>query len=299
MHTHSHAVNTSHSPCATRSEITVKQTNHKFDHKVNHELDHKVSDCHVSIEQLSVTIGKKTVLNQINAKLKSGKITALLGPNGAGKSTLLKALCQEQKASQGRVLFHGKPLAAWNRMALAQSLAVLPQHASLSFPFTVQEVVAMGLYPLSLSHQQGQSVIEKQLDNVDLLPFKHRQYPNLSGGEKQRVQLARVLTQLTQSPVTPLLLLDEPTAALDLAQQHRVLQLMQTLAHEHGYTLVVVLHDLNQAVRYADELLVLHQGNIVSVGSPKHALNPDIIERVWGYKPIYFDAGNGEHPLIY
>ena len=253
----------------------------------------------VSINNLSVHIGKKPVLNDINLEIMPGQVTALLGPNGAGKSTLLKSLCQETELSAGSISMLGKPLHNWNRAELAKSLAVLPQHASLTFPFKVHEVVQMGLYPLSISQQQGLEIVDKQLQQVALSALKYRSYPTLSGGEKQRVQLARVLTQLAQAESTPILLLDEPTSALDLAQQHRVLELAHTLAHKHNYCVVVVLHDLNQACRYADRLVVLEQGEVVSDGKPAEALTADIIEKVWHYKPTFVIDPNNKLPLIF
>lgn len=253
----------------------------------------------VSINNLSVHIGKKPVLNDINLEIMPGQVTALLGPNGAGKSTLLKSLCQETKLSAGSISVLGKSLANWNRAELAKSLAVLPQHASLTFPFKVHEVVQMGLYPLSINQQQGLDLVDKQLQQVALSALKYRSYPTLSGGEKQRVQLARVLTQLAQAESTPILLLDEPTSALDLAQQHRVLELAHTLAHKHNYCVVVVLHDLNQACRYADRLVVLKQGEVVSDGKPTDALTAEIIEKVWHYKPTLVIDPSSKQPLIF
>ncbi|MGL5027302.1 MAG: ATP-binding cassette domain-containing protein, partial [Shewanella oncorhynchi] len=154
----------------------------------------------LSICQLDVNIGPKTVLSDINVQFQSGAVTALLGPNGAGKSTLLKALCQEISTPRQSIRLGHSQLADWPRSELAKSLAVLPQHASLTFPFTVSEVVAMGLYPLTISNIDGDALVAEQLAQVGLTHLAKRSYPTLSGGEKQRVQLARVLTQLRQSP---------------------------------------------------------------------------------------------------
>ncbi|MFB2637645.1 heme ABC transporter ATP-binding protein [Shewanella bicestrii] len=253
----------------------------------------------LSVDRLSYAIGDKAVLKDICVQFQPGSVTALLGPNGAGKSTLLKALCQEIPAARGSIQLGHCPLADWPRSELAKSLAVLPQHASLTFPFKVNEVVAMGLYPLTLSQQAGQHLVTKWLTEVEILHLAQRSYPTLSGGEKQRVQLARVLTQLSQSPFPPILLLDEPTLALDLAQQHKVLALAKNLAHKHAYTVIVVLHDLNQAARYSDRVIVLKQGEIVSEGSAKEALSAEIIRQVWDYEPEFIPAPQGGYPLIF
>lgn len=253
----------------------------------------------LSIANLSLTIGRKRVLDNIDMSFKAGQVTALLGPNGAGKSSLLKALCQEVAPNTGAIELNQRPLKVWQRAELAKSLAVLPQHASLTFPFSVTEVVAMGLYPLTINRVEGHKLINQQLAAVGLTHLANRSYPTLSGGEKQRVQLARVLTQLQQSPFAPILLLDEPTSALDLAQQHNVLQLVHNLAHEQGYTVVVVLHDLNQATRYADHLLVLKQGQLVAQGTATQALSTQTIRDVWGYDARLVASPDGGHPLIF
>jgi iron complex transport system ATP-binding protein len=253
----------------------------------------------INIQQLSIEIAKKTVLSEIELNIKSGQVTALLGPNGAGKSTLLKGLCQEIPLKTGSIRVYDKPLEKWSRQQLATSLAVLPQHASLTFPFKVHEVVEMGLYPLTVSQRQGKILVDEQLENVALLPLKHRSYPTLSGGEKQRVQLARVLTQLALSTRPPILLLDEPTSALDLAQQHRVLELARDLAHQQEYAVIVVLHDLNQASRYADRLVVLENGRIVSDGTPRDTLTPELIRQVWHYNPTVIMEPGKQTPLMF
>ncbi|MEC4724993.1 heme ABC transporter ATP-binding protein [Shewanella sp. D64] len=253
----------------------------------------------IDIKHVSVRINHKPVLTNINLQIKPGKVTALLGPNGAGKSTLLKCICQDNQLDAGQIALANRPIQDWDRLSLARNLAVLPQHASLTFPFEVHEVVAMGLYPLTLSSKQGMALIDEQLDLLALSALKHRSYPTLSGGEKQRVQLARVLTQLQQATQPPVLLLDEPTSALDLAQQHRVLSLARSLAHQQDYAVVVVLHDLNQASRYADELVILEHGQIVSQGVPGVALSPETIRQVWQYDPLVVISPDSHVPLLF
>ena len=285
---------TSYAKSESRSDSILAPRAH-----LTHSTHAQFERTKLSISKLDVSIGQKKVLSDINVQFKPGAVTALLGPNGAGKSTLLKALCQEISTPRQSIRLGHSQLADWPRRELAKSLAVLPQHASLTFPFTVSEVVAMGLYPLTISNKEGEALVAEQLAQVGLTHLAKRSYPTLSGGEKQRVQLARVLTQLSQSPFPPILLLDEPTSALDLAQQHRVLELAQNLAHQHAYTVIVVLHDLNQAARYSDQLIVLKQGRIVSEGTPAEALSVDTIREVWDYEPVYVPAPQGGHPLIF
>lgn len=252
----------------------------------------------LSVNNLDVAIGNKPLLHDINLTIQPGKITALLGPNGAGKSTLLKAICGEMPIAAGHVEFYGKSMTQWQRIELARHMGVLPQHNSLSFPFKVREVVEMGLFPLEASQAQARIIVDHALEQVDVCHLADRRYPTLSGGEKQRVQLARVLTQLSQAKQPPLLLLDEPTSALDLAQQHRVLNLAKELAHEQGVGVIAVLHDLNQAARYADELVVLHDGTIRSQGAPNKVLTDDEIETVWHYRPTLVTDPNHGTPVI-
>ncbi|NRD73200.1 heme ABC transporter ATP-binding protein [Shewanella sp. VB17] len=253
----------------------------------------------INVKHVSVRINHKPVLTNINLHIKSGKVTALLGPNGAGKSTLLKSLCQDNKLDSGEIILANRPIQEWDRLTLAKNLAVLPQHASLTFPFEVHQVVAMGLYPLTLNSQQGMAIVDQQLDKLSLTSLKYRRYPTLSGGEKQRVQLARVLTQLQQASQPPILLLDEPTSALDLAQQHRVLSLARSLAHEQHYAVVVVLHDLNQASRYADTLVILEHGQIVDEGPANTTLTAETVKRVWQYEPLVVNAPGSQIPLLF
>ena len=253
----------------------------------------------IDIKHVSVRINHKPVLTNINLHIPAGKVTALLGPNGAGKSTLLKSLSQEVQLDAGKIALNDRPVQDFDRLELAKHLAVLPQHASLTFPFAVHEVVAMGLYPLTLSNKQGMELVDEQLNRLALTSLKYRSYPTLSGGEKQRVQLARVLTQLQQAQRPPVLLLDEPTSALDLAQQHRVLSLAKELAHQHNYAVVVVLHDLNQASRYADNLVILERGQIVSQGPARTTLTPQTIKQVWQYEPLIINAPGCETPLLF
>ncbi|MGI2001071.1 heme ABC transporter ATP-binding protein [Shewanella frigidimarina] len=253
----------------------------------------------IELNNVSVHIGKKSVLSNINLQIKPGQVTALLGPNGAGKSSLLKCLSQEITLTGGQIKVWGKALPLWERPHLAKSLAVLPQHASLTFPFKVHEVIKMGLYPLTIGQQEGNNLVDYQLEQVSLSALKYRSYPTLSGGEKQRVQLARVLAQLAQAENSPILLLDEPTSALDLAQQHRVLSLAKELAHQHNYTVIVVLHDLNQASRYADRLVILDNGSVVSDGAPIEALTAEIINTVWHYNPVVVMEPGNPTPLLF
>ena len=232
------------------------------------------------------------LLDRVTLSVKAGEVFGLLGPNGAGKTTLLKAISGDINAS-GSITLYGKELRDWNRRELAKHLAVLPQASQLTFPFSAREVVALGLTPLSLSKAEAGKFIKEKMEITDCYRFAHRSYLSLSGGERQRVQLARVLLQLSQATHAPLLLLDEPTSAQDLGQQHNLLQLVQQLAKAEKFGVVVILHDLNQVLRYCDNCCLLDKGQVCVVDSPVDVLSDERIRQYWEYQSqrIVLDSG--------
>ncbi|MEC6823035.1 heme ABC transporter ATP-binding protein [Photobacterium piscicola] len=237
----------------------------------------------ISARDLQLTLAGKVLLDDFNIDIKAGEITALLGPNGAGKSTLLKILCGEMTPESGQVTFFNRNIEDWQRSELACHLGILPQHSSLSFAFTCKEVVELGTMPLCLSRQEIDDITLTTMRNTDVLHLAPRLYPTLSGGEKQRIHFARVLTQLSQADDKCILMLDEPTSALDLAHQHKTLQMAQTMAAK-GAAVIIVLHDLNLAAQYAQRMVIIQQGKIQADGSPWQALQPAIINNVYGWQ---------------
>ncbi|MGD8172355.1 heme ABC transporter ATP-binding protein [Vibrio sp. TRT 21S02] len=250
----------------------------------------------VAIQQLSVSLGGRDVLQDIDLTLNRSEFTALLGPNGTGKSTLLKALTGEL-AAQGQFEVFGQPRDTWPTSTLAKHLGVLPQNSSLSFNFTAREVVALGGIGLTMSNTELAQVVQDYMTRTDVFHLALRAYPTLSGGEKQRVHFARVLTQLHQSGSNKILLLDEPTSALDIHHQHSTLALARSLA-KAGATVVAVLHDLNLAAQYADRLVILNQGNIVADAPPASALQVDIIEQVYHHRVAVIPHPEYGHPVV-
>ncbi|OEF27605.1 heme ABC transporter ATP-binding protein [Vibrio rumoiensis] len=256
----------------------------------------------ITASHLNLKYGQKVILDNINIELKTGQVTALLGPNGAGKSSLLKILCGEQEAdinsNQPPVIqYFGKPRTEWNKNVLAKHLGILPQHSTLSFPFLVKEVVELGGLPLTISNVGLKSISEQCMSDVGIQHIKDRMYPSLSGGEKQRVHLARVLTQLSQAKDHKIFMLDEPTSALDLSHQHNTLMLAREMARS-GAAIVVVLHDLNLASQYSDRILLLNKGKIVADGSPWETLTSDIIENVYQQKTMITPHPNYDIPVV-
>ncbi len=223
------------------------------------------------------------VLSDVSISVDPGKITALVGQNGAGKSTLLKALSGELNPQQGEVTLHDQPIQRWEGQDRARLLSVLPQQHALNFEFRVEEVVALGRYPHDTGRVRDDQIVQEALALCDLSHFSKRSIDDISGGERQRVHLARVLAQIweTQPEGPCFLLLDEPTTGLDLSHQQALFTAVQQFARREVGILLVV-HDLNLAARYADQVVLMHQGQVVEQGTPDQVFQTDTLQR-------YFD----------
>ncbi|MEU8762918.1 heme ABC transporter ATP-binding protein [Streptomyces sp. NPDC048659] len=226
---------------------------------------------------LRLALGRRPVLDGVDVTVRAGEVLALVGPNGAGKSTLLAALAGDLAPDAGEVRIAGRPAGAWSAAELALRRAVLPQDAALSFPFPVAEVVRMGRAPWTgtAGEADDEAAVAEALALTETAEFAARPFPALSGGERARVALARVLAQRTG-----LLLLDEPTAALDLRHQELVLGVCRARAAA-GVAVVAVLHDLGLAAAYADRVAVLHEGRIAAAGPPAEVLGGELLSRVY------------------
>ncbi|WP_277371630.1 heme ABC transporter ATP-binding protein [Rhodococcus rhodochrous] len=231
--------------------------------------------------------GEREILHGIDFEVRTGEVVALVGPNGAGKSTLLAALSGDHPISGGTVEIEGRPLERWSSIALARRRAVLPQQHTVGFPFTARQVVRMGRAAWTRTPRQDHDdrIVAEAFATCDVTHLADRPFPALSGGERARVALARVLAQDTET-----LLLDEPTAALDLGHQEAVMQVVRARADD-GHAVVVVLHDLGLAAAYADRVCVLEQGRIVADGAPGDVLTEELLGRVYQY-PVAI----GRHP---
>ena len=234
-------------------------------------------------ENIVVRAGPATLIDGISLAIPPGRVTAIIGPNGAGKSTLLKALTGEIRPASGRVTLDGTDIARLRPGELAARRAVLPQAATLAFPFTVHEVVRLGALDRRAAASVNAGVVAA-LVRVDLAGFGGRLYQELSGGEQQRVHLARVLCQLPDpcpGGRPAFLLLDEPTASLDLRHQLMTLAAARAFA-DRGGGVVAVLHDMNLAVRHADTIAVIDRGRLVAEGSPADVLTEPMLRAVFG-----------------
>lgn len=233
---------------------------------------------------IHVLVEGSRLLEGVSVQVRPGEVVAVLGPNGAGKSTLLKVLSGDLSPTRGAVRMGGRSLGSWDPKESARVRAVLPQQSSLRFPFRVIEVALMGRSPhLRGSETRADYAIARfALREAGVDRLEHRLYPTLSGGEAQRVHLARVLAQIWESVdgAPRYLLLDEPTSSLDLAHQHHTLTAARGFAGR-SVGVLVVLHDLNLAARYADRVLLLKEGRTVAEGTPGEVLQEETIEAVY------------------
>lgn len=256
----------------------------------------------LTADSIGVRRGGRWLLQEVSLGVAPGARVAILGPNGAGKSTLLKVLTGEMTPDVGRVALDGKNISSLARSVLARRRAVLPQASVLTFPFTVREVAALGVtVPAFAIERSAQArLVERALAAVGLQALSEATFDTLSGGEKQRAQLARVLCQLwaceAQGPM-PLLFLDEPTASQDLAHQLSILQVAGDHARRGG-TVVAILHDINLAAAWADRIVILNQGELYADGAPQAVVTARMLEDVFRVRLSPGALPNGPVPFV-
>ncbi|MDR3418976.1 MAG: heme ABC transporter ATP-binding protein [Nevskia sp.] len=260
----------------------------------------------LTAHEVSCRVDGSDLLRRVSLEIVPGKVHALLGRNGAGKSTLLKVLSGELHPQAGQVLLNGRPLGAWTPRQRARQRAVLAQGDPLRFGFKAAEVVELGRYA-SPRHrpEQERAIVAEALAMAEATELSGRRYTTLSGGERARVQLARVMAQIWDAPEpgdaelgdgSRYLLLDEPTASLDLGHQHSCLSQVCRFAAARGVGVLVVLHDPNLALRYADHATLLDRGCVVGQGLTRELLDPDLLERTYGVKVER--VGSGERQWL-
>ncbi|MGO1539922.1 MAG: ABC transporter ATP-binding protein [Leucobacter sp.] len=247
--------------------------------------------------KLSVSYGDQPVLHSVDLRVRPGKITAIVGANGCGKSTLLHALSRLIKAEHGVVTLDGQPIKQLPSKQLARELGLLPQGPTAPEGITVADLVGRGRYPhqgvfATWSHHDYEAVANA-LNAAGITDLADRSVDELSGGQRQRVWIAMALAQETE-----ILLLDEPTTFLDISHQVEVLDLLTDLNRTRGTTIVMVLHDLNLAARYADELVAMRAGEIVQSGSPQHVVTESMVREVFGLTARVIDDPTSSTPLV-
>lgn len=232
---------------------------------------------------VTVAFGQSVIVEQTSRTFPGNRFTAIVGPNGAGKSTLMKLLTGELSPSTGSVLFNGIDIARQPARTLAGYRAVLSQSNQMSFPFTVYEVTGLGLHGASVDRKGRARLIQHALECVELDGYDSRLYQQLSGGEQQRVQLARILCQLEASAAPDdkkFLFLDEPISNMDVRHQIKTLQIAKQYARQ-GLGVVAVLHDLNLAAKYADDVIIMRLGKCVADAPPRQAFTEKMLESVF------------------
>ncbi|UCH23955.1 MAG: ABC transporter ATP-binding protein [Deltaproteobacteria bacterium] len=246
---------------------------------------------------LSHAYGDQPVIDHLSLSIQKGDFFIVIGPNGSGKTTLLKIISGLLKLQQGDLMILDRSLQSYTRKALAKKIAYVPQMASLDFPFTVMELVLMGrsphLGPLGLGQEKDVEMAKKAMAFTGVEHLSGRKLEELSGGEQQRVFIARAICQAPE-----VILLDEPTASLDLAHQVRIMDMMERLKKERNVTIVMVSHDVNLAAMYGERLLLLKQGRIVSMGSPEEVLTYQALETAYGCTLLVDQSPIGEYPRV-
>ena len=251
----------------------------------------------IDIRGLSYAYGEQPILKDLDFKVRDGEFFIIIGPNGSGKTTLLKTICGIEPDGKDHIRLFDHPLADYTKRDLAKVLSLVPQVIPANFPFTVLQTVLMGRFPhlgiLGVEDESDLEIADQALTFSGVAHLSNRKLNELSGGERQRVFIARALCQEPR-----LLVLDEPTASLDLAHQLRVMDLMEQLKQDKGLTIVMVSHDINLAAMYADRVLLMREGQIVSIGTPWEVLTFETLEGAYDCTILVDESPLGHYPRI-
>lgn len=234
----------------------------------------------IAVKQLSVTLGNRHILHDISVSIPMGKITTLIGPNGCGKSTLLRSMIGYISSPSECVTIFDKPLSSYSQNKLARQMAFLPQVPNMPKDMTVEELVYCGRYPYQNwwknTAKEDREIVDNALSITKIDHLRHQLIPSLSGGERQRVWIAMALAQEPK-----LLVLDEPTTYLDINHQLEIMELLKRLNKEQGLTVLMVLHDLTQAVQYSDYMAVIKAGHLIAAGNTKDITSDSLFKEVF------------------
>ncbi len=251
----------------------------------------------VQLQNVSVSINHTEIVHDISLGIPEGKITAIIGPNGCGKSTTLKAISRILPCTQGTITLNGREIHQYAHRAFAQELAMLPQSPKAPSDLTVIDLVNMGRFPyknlFNRAQQEDREIVMWALEQTNMRSMHHRLLSTLSGGERQRAWIAMTLAQKPR-----VLMLDEPTTYLDISHQLEVMKLLVKLNTELHLTVVLVLHELNQALQFADNVAVIKAGRLVVQGDPRQVITPELLAQVFGVRAERFACSNGMQVLI-
>ncbi len=235
----------------------------------------------IAIHSLSYSYGNASVLSTISFKVEQGLFFTVIGPNGSGKSTLMKILAGILKFKKGKISIAGKSIKKYSGRELARHVAYVPQTVSAEFPFTVKELVLLGRSPhqgmLGINSEKDHLIAEQAMDFTDTMALSKKKIDQISGGERQRVFIARAVCQQPE-----IMLLDEPASSLDLAHQVRLMDLLERLKNETGITIIMVSHDINLAAMYSDTIILIKNGSVIKQGTATEVITPSILDDIFG-----------------
>jgi len=255
----------------------------------------------ITAEQIKYSVGQKNIINNISIQFLPGRCNLIIGPNGSGKSTLIKLLSGELENYDGRIMYNNSDIKTFTKLKMAASRAVLSQQTELSFPMMVEEVVMLGRNPHFEFNptKKDTAIVQEVIALLDLTSFTNRNYQSLSGGEKQRVHYARVLAQIWDKPAGThrYLFLDEPLNNLDIYYQQIFLSIANSLLNETT-TLIGVVHDINIAMRYADELFFLKEGTLVKNGAPEKIVDAILLKEVFNIDTQIITHPSTNKPIV-
>lgn len=253
----------------------------------------------LSLNTATLAIGSKRLVDELTLEVHPGRVVAIVGPNGAGKTTALRLLAGDVKPTSGSVSLDGQPIDSFDSCSVACRRAVLSQMSPLTFDFFAFDVVQMGRTPHNTTKRVDAVIAQAAMETMNVFDLAGRRYTTLSGGEQQRVQMARILAQLDlrATDVSRYMLLDEPTSALDIRHQHLLLQTARATTRKN-IGVLIVLHDLNLAARYADHVVIMKDGQVVVEGSPWQALKPDALRSAFGIESMVVEHPSESVPIV-
>lgn len=250
----------------------------------------------IEVQSITAGYGKHIILEDVSVRIPKGKVTMIIGPNGCGKSTLLKHIARIKRPGKGRILLEQKDLAKLSAKAIARKMAILPQSPVAPSGLLVKELVSFGRFPyqkpMGPLQKEDMEIIERSMKQTGILAQKDTLVETLSGGQRQRAWIALALAQNTD-----IIVLDEPTTYLDISYQLELLELLKQMNKDSGQTIIMVLHELNLACRYADHIIGMKQGKILFEGKPNDVITPEHLHDLYGIRVQLQKSKDGSYPI--